>query len=57
MLCFSKLEFKFYRPIYILLLTLLFLLSTNAQSHKLRHDAQFIKDLSTLSMPTNNYHE
>jgi hypothetical protein len=38
-------------------LTLLFLLSTNAQSHKLQHDAQFIKDLSTLSMPTNNYHE
>jgi hypothetical protein len=25
-----------------LLLTLLFLLSTNAQSHKLQHDAQFI---------------
>jgi hypothetical protein len=37
-----KLGFKFYGPINILLLTLLFLLSTNAQSHKLQHDAQFI---------------
>jgi hypothetical protein len=37
-----KLDFESYGPIYILLLTLLFLFSTDAQSHKLQHDAQFI---------------
>jgi hypothetical protein len=37
-----QLGFNFYEPIYILLLALLFLLSTDAQSHKLQHDAQFI---------------
>ena len=27
------------------------------KQEKVQHDAHFIKDLSTLSMPTNNYHE
>ena len=27
------------------------------KQEKVQHDAHFIKDFSTLSMPTNNYHE
>jgi hypothetical protein len=27
------------------------------KQEKVQHDAHFIKDLSTLSMPTNYYHE